>query len=371
MTIILFILFLNTIKNNKNNITYCIYMNFISIKTETGNNEAKSMSLNRVARTSEKTVILIVEAMHLGRGKNSTTLTRLKNGEADTRSIKYVVANLDLKTESGGTAMRAEVAKQTRVLINEHKPNQLFLAVDYNEGASGGECTLADLTQYVINLDDKLRIPPVILDNTSFRASLSEVDLIELKRQYKTKEIVLLEYVLYGGNLAQLNAACDEYGKGVDSHWLRWQSKLRVTAFRRAPTLGLRAESAPPTGACMEQANAAAASPVSLEGSNQTPISTLAGRSASAVDATTSIDFTCTSISRGSQDFAASGEIQKIIKDSNQRGSLRNLCNSRTPSRITLAIQQLSIQSAVTLLATTESAAMVMETTPSPFSFCG
>jgi hypothetical protein len=214
------------------------------------------MASNRTSQTGSRieTIVLIVEALHLNRGKNVSLLAKIKNGEANKRGIRYIVVNLDLKTEEGGEQMRAEVAKQTRALIQEHKPNQVFLAVDYNEGETGGDCTLANLIEHLLNTSDDLAIMPIIIDTKAFREGMSAQQESKLNHQFKAKEIVLLELIIYGGNLEKLKAACDLFAKGDNSHWLRWQAKIRATIQIKATTPLLkpksnfikRADSAPP-----------------------------------------------------------------------------------------------------------------------------
>jgi hypothetical protein len=255
--------------------------------------------------------------------------------------------------------MRAEVARQARLLIQRHQPNQLFLAVDYNEGESGGACTLLDLTRYMLDSSDNLDIPLIILDNSKFRSTLSEADAIDLKRQYHAKKIVLFEYVLFGGNLAQLKAACDEFGKGDNSHWMRWQAKLRATVFKKmAPPLAQpteRTESAPPLS--NEQKMLAD----TIEATSELSISAVNPRMLASSTASTAQ-------TAASAEFASSEMMQRIIQDSNHRGSLRVL-RERTRVDEVYPAAQSSLSRSVTLPVTNQGLMSPSNASASPFSF--
>jgi hypothetical protein len=272
------------------------------------------MSSNRVSQadSSIETVVLIVEALHLGRGKNVSLLEKLKNGEANSPRVRYVVINLDLQTASGGEQMRAEVARQTRVLIREHQPNQVFLAVDYNEGNSGGDCTLENLAEHLLNTSDNLPVIPIIIDTNAFRGALSAEEGSKLKHQFKTKEIVLLEFIIYGGNLEKLKDACDVFAKGDSSHWLRWQSKIRATIQKKdTPQLATRRIAA------IARAYSA---PSILEDDTRLMESNAAFS-----------QLAISSVGPGGAAFSTSAAIQQILEESNRRNSSRSLCDNIQP----------------------------------------
>jgi hypothetical protein len=272
------------------------------------------MSSNRVSQTdsSIETVVLIVEAMHMGRGKNVSLLTKLKNGEANRPEIRYIVSNLDLNTESGGEQIRAEVARQTRALIREHQPNQVFLAVDFNEGESGGDCTLANLSEHLLNTSDNLPVIPIIIDSNAFRGALSPPQASKLNHQFKAKEIVLLEFILYGGNLEKLKEACNIFAKGESSHWLRWQSKMRATILRKdTPQLSTRRIGN------IERANSA---PSVLQDDN------------SLIEAKIAFSqLSISSVDPAGAAFSSSAVIQKILEESNQSSALTGLYDHIQP----------------------------------------
>jgi hypothetical protein len=172
-------------------------------------------------------LILIVEAMHLGRGKGSTTLTNIHKGLANKAREKYIVVHLPLKTEAGGSEMRALVASEVHRLIQHHRPHQVTIATDYNIGSSGGACTLQEFSAFLTNPIAELNLPTILVDNKTLRAERTLDARVQIKAQNQARQLVIINYVLFGGDLAALNEACEVFAAGKDSHWMKWQGHMR------------------------------------------------------------------------------------------------------------------------------------------------
>jgi hypothetical protein len=250
-------------------------------------------------------------------------LDKLKTGMGDNESTRYVVIHSDLQTDAGGTQMRLAVAQQAHALIQEHKPNHVYLAVDYNEGDSGGKCTLVDLSQHLLKPDSSLKLPVLVLDSNAFRQSLSEAGFADLKQRNKAKEVVILEYVLYGGNLEELKAACRDHAKGDASHWITWQGKLR--AVLRSATPKLRTRSAGSMGGRPESASPFLLPEAMLKKSvnaNGEVGYTMGSSQSTSASASPVMISDLVSSSAGSSSSAVT---LKMLHESNSRGSLLDL----------------------------------------------
>jgi hypothetical protein len=180
-------------------------------------------------------LVLIVEGMHLGRGKNDSTLNKISQGAANKARKKYVVVHLPLKTEHGDSVMRAQVATAVHQLIRHYNPNTVTLAIDYNIGNSGGECTLQEFSEFLMNPDPELNLPPILIDNQTLRAQRDTQQQADIAAQNKAKNLVIINYVLFGGNIHQLNAACEEFGSGKYSHWTMWRALMSKTMRPSTP----------------------------------------------------------------------------------------------------------------------------------------
>lgn len=207
-------------------------------------------------------IILIVEAMHLKRGKNNSRLNDIANGKANKNGKKYIVVHLDLATENGGTAMRAEVARQTHLLIQAHRPNRVIMAVDYNEGNSGGACTLEDLSRLLMTPAAELNLPSLLIDGKVFRDQRAEqgISTEMTKLQNQEKQNVLISYVLDGGDLKARAEAALEFGNGPDSDWMKWQAAM--ISIMRGKKKRVRPESTPPNGSNSAEAEMKVSEPL-------------------------------------------------------------------------------------------------------------
>jgi hypothetical protein len=169
-------------------------------------------------------LILIVEGMHHDRGRNDSTLKKISEGAANKARKKYIVVHLPQNTAGGDSAMRKEVAAQIHQLIQHYKPHKVIFATDYNLGTSSGACTLQEFSAFLTNPDKDLNLPPILIDNQLARAKRDPIEQAFVKSQNQTRNLILVNYVLYGGDLAQLNAACEEFADGKFSHWIAWRA---------------------------------------------------------------------------------------------------------------------------------------------------
>jgi hypothetical protein len=184
---------------------------------------ASASSPSFSADSGDQELILVIEGMHLGRGRNDSTLNKISQGYANKGRRRYIVVHLPLETHGGGSEMRAEVARQTHLLIQKYQPHRVIIATDYNIGTSGGACTLKEFSEFLTSPSEDLMLPRILIDGQSARAARGSVEQAQVKDEHRRKNLILISYVLFGGNLSDLNAACEEFADGRFSHWTAWR----------------------------------------------------------------------------------------------------------------------------------------------------